>query len=249
MTQQEIFQLKNQGYTVLKNQTSKEWVKKLSVALDKVFTKYPDGVALHALLESNTFIEYVDYLLKTGLIDNLKTEYFKSNCILNSFSALNNLPNQPNFSANFHRDLRFYSQKLPVMLNCLLMVDDFTKENGGTYILPYSHLFEDKPTEEFFFENAIQIEGKPGDLLIFDSNVWHSSAPNTTNKGRRGIPITISRSFLKPLLDYPRAIGYNRMNEFNNNLQQFLGYHSRVPASLEEWNQPEENRFYKKDQD
>ena len=129
------------------------------------------------------------------------------------------------------------------------MVDDFTKKNGGTYILPYSHLFEDKPTEEFFFENAIQIEGKPGDLLIFDSNVWHSSAPNTTNKGRRGIPITISRSFLKPLLDYPRAIGYNRMNEFNNNLQQFLGYHSRVPASLEEWNQPEENRFYKKDQD
>jgi ectoine hydroxylase-related dioxygenase (phytanoyl-CoA dioxygenase family) len=26
------------------------------------------------------------------------------------------------------------------MLNCLLMVDDFTIENGGTYLLPYSHL-------------------------------------------------------------------------------------------------------------
>lgn len=249
MTPQEIYQLKNQGYLVLKNAVSQEWVNKLSFTLDKIFKKYLDGVALHVLLEDSIFIDFIDYLLKTGIVENLKNEYFKSNCILNSFSALNNLPNQPNFSSNFHRDLRFYSHKLPVMLNCLLMVDNFTKENGGTYILPYSHLIEDKPTKEFFFNNSIQIEGDPGDLLIFDSNIWHSSAPNITNKGRRGMPITISRSFLKPLLDYPRAIGYEKIDSFNENLQQFLGYHSRVPASLEEWNQPKNNRFYRKNQD
>ncbi len=249
MTQQEILQLKNQGYTVLRNQTSKEWIKKLSLTLDKVFIKYSDGVALHVLLEDNIFIEYIDYLLKTGLINNIKNNYFKANCILNSFSALNNLPSQPNFSANIHRDLRFYSQGLPIMLNCLLMVDDFTKENGGTYLLPYSHLTKNEPNIKSFTKNKTQITGKSGDLLIFDSNIWHSSAPNTTNKGRRGIPITISRSFLKPLLDYPRAIGYDKMGEFNLDLQQFLGYHSRVPSSLEEWNQPKENRFYKKNQD
>jgi hypothetical protein len=28
-----------------------------------------------------------------------------------------------------------------------------------------------------------------------------------------------------------------------------LGYHSRVPASLDEWYQPEDKRFYKKNQD
>lgn len=249
MTQQEILQLKNQGYTVLRNQTSKEWIEKLSITLNKVFTKYSDGVALHVLLEDNIFIEYTDYLLKTKLINNLKNNYFKANCILNSFSALNNLPSQPNFSANVHRDLRFYSQGLPIMLNCLLMIDNFTKENGGTYLLPYSHLTKNKPSSEFFIKNKTQITGKSGDLLIFDSNIWHSSAPNTTNKGRRCIPITISRSFLKPLLDYPRAIGYDKKGEFNLDLQQFLGYHSRVPSSLEEWNQPEENRFYKKNQD
>jgi ectoine hydroxylase-related dioxygenase (phytanoyl-CoA dioxygenase family) len=54
---------------------------------------------------------------------------------------------------------------------------------------------------------------------------------------------------MKQLLDYPRAIGYNKMNEFNLELQQLLGYHSRVPSSLDEWYQPEEKRFYKKDQD
>jgi len=86
-------------------------------------------------------------------------------------------------------------------------------------------------------------------LLIFDSNVWHSSAPNKTNKGRKAIPITISRSFLKQLLDYPRTIGYDKIDKFSYELQQLLGYHSRVPASLDEWYQPEDKRFYKKNQD
>ena len=86
-------------------------------------------------------------------------------------------------------------------------------------------------------------------MLIFNSNVWHSSAPNKTQKDRRAIPITVSRSFMKQLLDYPRAIGYNKIDEFNLSLQQLLGYHSRVPASLDEWYQPEDKRFYKKNQD
>ena len=38
-------------------------------------------------------------------------------------------------------------------------------------------------------------------------------------------------------------------DEFSFELQQLLGYHSRVPASLDEWYQPENKRFYKKEQD
>jgi ectoine hydroxylase-related dioxygenase (phytanoyl-CoA dioxygenase family) len=39
------------------------------------------------------------------------------------------------------------------------------------------------------------------------------------------------------------------MDNFSLELQQLLGYHSRVPASLDEWYQPEDKRFYKKNQD
>jgi ectoine hydroxylase-related dioxygenase (phytanoyl-CoA dioxygenase family) len=37
------------------------------------------------------------------------------------------------------------------MLNCLIMVDDFTVENGGTFLVPGSHLEERKPTEQELF--------------------------------------------------------------------------------------------------
>ena len=204
---------------------------------------------MHVLLSNPVFTDFLQTLLDNGFIKSLQDNFFNSNCILNSLSALNNLPNQPNFSAVVHRDLRFYSGEFPIMLNCLIMLDDFTIENGGTYLLPKSHLEERKPSDEEFFKNAIQAVGIKGDILIFNANVWHASAPNTTQSDRRAIPFTVSKSFMKQLLDYPRALGYNKMDSYSTKLQQFLGYHSRVPASLEEWYQPEDKRFYKKNQD
>ena len=198
MTNQEILMLKNKGYVILRNKVTPEWISKLSKGIDNAFIEHQktqiknkndiktSGVALHALLSDNIFIDFLDYLINIGFIDELKGKYFKSNCILNSLSALDNIPNQPNFSSV---------------------------------------------------------------VIIFDSNVWHSSALNTTQSSRKAIPITISRSFMKQLLDYPRAIGYDKMDNFNDDLQQFLGYHSRVPASLNEWYQPQSNRFYKQNQD
>ena len=49
---------------------------------------------------------------------------------------------------------------------------------------------------------------------------------------------SVCSSFHNPMYD-----------EFSFELQQLLGYHSRVPASLDEWYQPENKRFYKKEQD
>ena len=257
----EKLELKDKGYTILRNRVSTEWLDILSDAIDRSFMEHrkiqiennndirTEGVALHVLLSDPVFIKFLKYLQDIGFTKELQDNFFNSKCILNSFSALNNLPNQPNFSAVVHRDLRFYSGDFPIMINCLVMVDNFTKENGGTYLLSKSHLEERKPSDDEFFSKADQAVGKRGDILIFNANVWHSSAPNKTQNDRRAIPITISKSFMKQLLDYPRAIGYNKIGEFDYEFQQLLGYHSRVPASLDEWYQPENKRFYKKDQD
>jgi ectoine hydroxylase-related dioxygenase (phytanoyl-CoA dioxygenase family) len=261
MKAENIIELKKQGYTIIRNLVEEDLLDLLRNALDKAFIEHrqtqlsnnndikTNGVALHVLLSNPIFIDFLEELEKKNFFTFLSETFFNSKCIINSFSGLNNLPNQPNFSAVVHRDLRFYSGDVPIMINCLLMVDDFTIENGGTYLLPYSHLKEEKPSDEEFFKNAIQAVGKKGDMIIFNANVWHSSAPNTTQDDRRAIPITVSKSFMKQLLDYPRAIGYDKMDDFSLELQQLLGYHSRVPASLDEWYQPEDKRFYKKNQD
>ena len=53
---------------------------------------------------------------------------------------------------------------------------------------------------------------------------------------------------MKQQLDYPRAVGYDNIDSLPEKLKQIVGYNARVPASLEEWYQPPDKRFYKKDQ-
>jgi ectoine hydroxylase-related dioxygenase (phytanoyl-CoA dioxygenase family) len=262
MKENQIEDLKNKGYCIL-SEFIPEWaIDMLKEPLENSFDKHrkiqidngndiiTEGVALHLLLDDFLFIEFLEYLFFTlGLSDFVKENYFKSNFILNSFSGLNNLPNQLNFSSIIHRDLRFYTGQIPIMINALIMIDDFTENNGPTLLLPYSHLDECKPTDEYFHRNAIKAIGKVGSILLFNANVWHASSLNMSNKGRRALPITLTKSLIKQLLDYPRALGYDKKDTLNPDMQQLLGYHARVPANLDEWYQPFDKRFYKKNQD
>ena len=80
--------------------------------------------------------------------------------------------------------------------------------------------------------------GKAGDIIIWNSNVYHASGINKTQNGRIAIPITLSVPYYKQLLDYPRAIGLKRQSDFNNDIQRLLGYHSIPASSIKEWYEP-----------
>jgi ectoine hydroxylase-related dioxygenase (phytanoyl-CoA dioxygenase family) len=251
-------ELQDLGYYIYRDKVTESWLNCLRDSLDKAFSEHKriqekngsevtaGGVALHAIVSVPDLVDFLGELKKLGVLKDLEENYFGSKFILNSFSALNNLPDQRTFSAEVHRDIRFYSGNLPLMVNCLVMLDDFTKENGATWLLPRSHLKAEKPDRDQFFTNAIQATGKAGDIVIWNSNVFHCSGENTTDKGRRALPIVFCKSSLKQLLDYPRALG---SKEFSPEIRQLLGYDSRVPSSLDEWYQPKEARFYKPNQD
>ena len=261
MNYNHVRELDTQGFTIIKKLVNTEWLEKLKDALKDAFNIHREiqvkngndittgGVALHVILSNDIFIDFLEELIRIGFIDDLRANYFKSNFILNSFSALDNQPNQLNFSSIVHRDLRFYTGSVPVMLNALVMLDDFTEENGPTLLLAGSHKKEEKLTDEFFYANASKALGQAGDILIFNSNVWHASSLNKSQNSRRALPLTFTKSLIKQLLDYPRALGYDRMDLFNERLRQLLGYHARVPANLQEWYMPFEKRFYKKNED
>ena len=252
--------LKEKGYTILRNKISQDWVNDLKSGAYKAFEEHrqiqirngndiqTEGVALHVLLSDPIFIKLLHELNRIGVIEEIEREFFDSKFIMNSMSALNNLPSGVNFSGKIHRDIRFYSGDVPLMLNALILLDDFTEDNGPTLLLPYSHTKKEQPSDDYFFSHCEKAIGKAGDVLLFNANTFHCSSPNRTTKGRMGLPITFTKSSMKQLLDYPRAIGYDKMNSFDEDVQRLLGYHSRVPASLNEWYMPAEDRLYKQGQ-
>ena len=79
-----------------------------------------------------------------------------------------------------------------VVATALFLLDDFTKENGATRIIPGSHLWARPLTKAEQQPNAhhakeIVIEAKAGSALVLNRHVWHSGTRNRTQGQRRTI--------------------------------------------------------------
>lgn len=203
-----------------------------------------DGSVHHLIGLGHSFLELLEAI---PLWPNVET-YFGGKFILNSMGGIINKPGGKTYASNVHRDVRTYYRDKPLMLNMLVMLDDFTQENGATHLLSGSHLFEEKPSDDVFLAQSEQAVGSAGSILLFNSNIWHAAGQNRTNALRRCITPTFSRPFMKQQCDYPRVLGYDHAHALSPMMRQILGYNSRVPASLEEWYQPPEKRMFQSDQ-
>tara|TARA_B100000073_G_scaffold69415_1_gene51286 strand:+ start:778 stop:1701 length:924 start_codon:yes stop_codon:yes gene_type:complete len=96
---------------------------------------------------------------------------------------------------NWHVDWiprRKESEPVRSVLSSLLL-DNYTKENGTTRIVPGSHKKLCSPDEEGYFDqdhpDQVYIEAPRGTLLIYDINTWHRGGKNINGKKRRHINI------------------------------------------------------------
>ena len=62
------------------------------------------------------------------------------------------------------RETPFPTPKVCFLLNCLWMLDDFTKENGATRVMPFSHHAGIAPRAEVDYRHLVPIEGRAGSL-------------------------------------------------------------------------------------
>ena len=56
----------------------------------------------------------------------------------------------------------------------------FTKENGGTRVVPGSHQRSTRPTDDYCAAHAVDLECPAGTMIVFDSTLWHAAGANTS---------------------------------------------------------------------
>jgi hypothetical protein len=203
-----------------------------------------DGTVHHLPLAGGAFLE----LLDRDFFADVLHGFFGGPYILNTYGGVLNLPQNVSYVGRIHRDQRTFSGTLPLMAQWLVMLDDFTEENGATYFLSGSHRSAGEPQEQDFFDRAARAIAPAGSVVVFNSNLWHAAGVNRSAGPRRALTIVFSRPFVKQQLDYPRALGYELGDRLSPTLRQRLGYNARVPATLDEWYQPPERRLYHRDQ-
>lgn len=202
---------------------------------------------LHHLLADNPC--YITLLAAFEPFESLFHAYFGGKFILNSYGGVINERDTHAYVKNVHRDIRFGSEDRRFMLNALVMLDDFTVDNGATWLLSRSQAITEQPDDERFYAQASRATGKRGSLLLFDSRLWHAGGHNVTDTPRRALTLTFTSPFFKPQLDYPRLLGYENLERHGTWLRQVIGFNARVPESLEEFYVPVERRFYQRGQD
>lgn len=76
--------------------------------------------------------------------------------------------------------------------NSIWLLDDFTKDNGATRIVPGTHKLDQLPQDlvEDLSQphpDEILISAPAGSVFIFNSHVWHGGTTNLTDKPRRSV--------------------------------------------------------------
>jgi Phytanoyl-CoA dioxygenase (PhyH) len=249
--------MRDQGWVVLESAIDTGLVARMLDDLDRAWricreVQQRNGVAndadltVHHLIGLGpSFLEFIDDM--APLMPYLE-HYFQGKFILNSFGGAINTHGHTSYAQRVHRDIRSFSGDMPLLLNTLVMLDEFTADNGATYMMTGSHKFAEKPTDSQFRARADRALGPAGSILIFNSNLWHAGGDNVTDRPRRSVTPMFCKPFIKQQFDYPRAVGYEMADSLAAHTRQVLGYNSRVPATLDEWYQPRERRMYRPDQ-
>lgn len=117
-------------------------------------------------------------------------------CLLSSLSA--NIARPGGTTMYLHTDqgyVDFWTPK-PLVANIAWMLDDFTEANGGTRLVPGSHLKQER--RKYEVEETVAAEGPAGSALVFDGRLIHGTGANlTANEERHAILSYHCRPFIR----------------------------------------------------
>lgn len=208
-------QVRALGYAILDSGYSASELQSISDEFDRTRERYVETYG-EAILRSANELYMIrsplthggDVFLRLALNETLLSVLKKlipGAFILNQQNGIINPPQETSNQGAWHRDLpyqHFVSTK-PLAINALFCLDDFTFENGATYVLPASHKSEAFPSSNYVQRNAIQIEAKSGSFIVLDCMIFHAGGFNTTRTARRAVNHLFNIPYFKQQINIP----------------------------------------------
>lgn len=135
-----------------------------------------------------------------------------------------------NWPRRWHADLFQMREAMPepsfcFAINCLVVLDDMTKANGATSVVPGSqaHVGPGSPDGTELEAIAVDVAAPAGSLLVLDGGLWHAAGHNATDRPRRVIKLLFVRPWIRPQLDYARVISPDVASSLSPRAAELLG--------------------------
>jgi len=209
MGQQILNTIKEQGYCIVRNAVDREDIEALNFLQNYLepqrghdyTAKYFPRKSLHeagklAIWWSQQVVGWECVKSINYRLLEITKDWFDNNIIYVSDVITNESGNQfvkPHIDTPYRFDQWHESFDL-LGVQCIVPLCNFNKANGGTGLYPGSHLknwivkdcYRGVYTEEFL-KHVVQPEMNPGDVLIYNPRVLHSTMPNNTDLTRRAL--------------------------------------------------------------
>jgi ectoine hydroxylase-related dioxygenase (phytanoyl-CoA dioxygenase family) len=246
-TQVEFFS--KQGYLVVPAfeflDRCDQMLEELQRAINEDHLKFPDcfdaGMVHNCFLRGEMMLEHLSSKSLREATDALLCK----NAIIYAYQSSSLRPGRGNYGSRIHVDCPRFIPGYRTNLGYVLALTRFTNENGGTWVLPGSHLSERIPNQSEFEQGAIQLTCERGDAIFFDARLVHRAGENYTDQWRHAISINFCRPFMRSRFDFPKMLGESSfVSSLGASARKFLGFDVRMPASLQQFYLPESERLY-----
>jgi hypothetical protein len=120
------------------------------------------------------------------------------------------------------------SGKLCIACQVAVVLEDQTPQRGCTVLVPGSHR-SDSYADQSAMADAVPIQAKAGDIVIWDSRIWHGALGNTTGNSRWSLIATFVRWWMKQNYDMTGTLPQSIYDALTDDEKAVFGYCSLPP--------------------
>lgn len=249
------YALQTRGYNVIPGFLDAAHCERLKVSLQQALDAYharegsersaQDRYLMHDLVCRDVEIAR---LLDDARLQPLVAPLLGEHWIMYAFTSSSVPPGGTNYGRRVHVDSPRHLANYATNVGLIWALDPFTRENGGTEVLPGSHNSPDTPGEDYFERNCVPLECPQGSLVVFQARLFHRSGVNRSDRFRHALTLNACRSYMKQRMDWVRFVPREIADALGPQGRRLLGYDTRLPTTLDEFFVPDEQRLYKPNQ-
>ena len=115
--------------------------------------------------------------------------------------------------------------RAPQGVSTIWAIDDFTRENGATDVIPGSHRWDHAPPSQDEMNGmGVSLEMPAGSVAIFPGNLFHRGGANLSSRKRFGMTIQYCQPWLRQLENMMLAHPPEVARRFSERIQRLIGY-------------------------
>lgn len=224
--------IREDGYTVLERVVAPQLVDDLKAAVERIerensLTTAKTSFEGYKTLRVNNLLTYDKVFWEVPLHEAVLPvveAVLDKECLLSSLCSLVLGPGQE--AQPIHEDTQLIPlprPHIPITINAIWALSDFTATNGATRIVPGSHKYDHAPDYGKDYD-TVMATMPAGSVMLFDSALWHGGGANESDARRFAFSCAYCWGWMRQQENLQLGIPRDIAERFPRRLQELCGY-------------------------